>query len=59
MNKKFKLGDIVYYVTDEMQAPAVITGVIERVGHYKYFVANKHGEYECYEMELSTEKTIF
>jgi len=56
----YKTGNTVYHITDEMQEPRLVTGVVQRPNNViTYLVGSKDGETECYEIELSNEKTIF
>lgn len=57
---KFSIGQIIYHVTDEMQEPRLITGIIHRPNNViTYMIGFKDGENECYDVELSNEKIIF
>ncbi|MDY8137572.1 hypothetical protein [Aquimarina sp. 2201CG5-10] len=55
----FDIGSIVYHITDEVQEPRVVTGIVHRPNNIlTYLVSNKDGESECYEVEISKEKTV-
>ena len=56
----YRIGDIVYHKTDEIQEPRIITGLIKRPGDViTYLISHKDGENECYDVELTNEKKIF
>lgn len=54
--RKFSIGDIVYFITDEEQIGFVVTGVIERSTHHYYLVSyGSNPEVEVSEIEISKE----
>ncbi len=56
----FNLKEIVYVITDGLQEPRIITGIVIRPsGQIHYMASNKGVETEFYEFELSAEKIIF
>lgn len=53
------IGDIVYFVTDEMQTPYIITGYQVRKNGIIWLISHNGNEVIAYEFELVTEKIIF
>lgn len=54
-----KIGDIVYFVTDEMQKPYLITAIVIQEKSIKYKVANScEQEVECFGFEITETKKI-
>jgi len=60
MKPKYRLGDIVYFITDIDQHPFMVTAIVFRINsiHYK-MSQGPHNEIEASEMEVSLEKTVF
>lgn len=55
----FEIGDIVYHRSDEMNKPLLITGIVQRPRDVTtYMVTTEEHERECYEFELTENKTI-
>lgn len=59
--KLFKLNDMVYHITDEMQRRGMVTGILERPNGYVYLVAFgvEMPEQECFATEIQFEKQYF
>ena len=56
----FTLQQIVYAISDELQEPRIITGIVIRPGDQIHYMATTKGiETEFYDFELSAEKIIF
>ncbi len=54
--KEFKIGQLVYFVTDPEQIAFIVTGIIEREHGYVYLVSyGSNPEVEVYSMEISNE----
>lgn len=57
MKKKFKIGDIVYLVTDPEQYQRMVTGIIERQTHFEYLLScGADEETPHLDIEISTDK---
>ena len=54
-----KIGDIVFFKTDEQQQPYIITSILHRLNSKTILVSNSGDEHYAYEFELVTEKIIF
>lgn len=55
----FKIGEVVYFVTDEMQKPYLITAIVIQEKSIKYKVANSsEQEVECFGFEITETKKI-
>lgn len=53
----FKIGDTVYFVTDEMQKPFLITAIVIQEKSIKYKVGNScYQEIECFGFEITDTK---
>lgn len=55
---KFRLGQIVYHVADDLQSRLVIVGYKWNVQGITYLAADSTSEREFYDFELSPEKLI-
>jgi len=55
-NNEFKIGQMVYLITDEEQKQRLITGYIKRPTSIYYYVANGTDESLHWGIELSTTK---
>ncbi|MFC5046910.1 hypothetical protein ACFSTE_15835 [Aquimarina hainanensis] len=54
----YKHGDKVYHKADEAQDPRIVTGIVLRPNNeVTYLVTTKDHEVECYDMELTKEKS--
>lgn len=56
INPKFKIGDIVYSITDPDQYPRMVTGFTVRATTIYYLVTYIDSEKQFEDFELSTEK---
>lgn len=54
----YKIGDIVYVITDQEQIARVVTGIEIRPGSVAYLVSYISSEHRYYEFEISVEKNI-
>ena len=50
---KYKIGDIVYYLTDVDTQPHIITGVLYRDSYFLYEISSGSDSHFSCEMELS------
>lgn len=58
INNAYSIGQTVYNVTDVDQKPLLIVGIVVRLGHMKYEVADAYGATEVYEFEISDTKNL-
>ena len=56
INPKFKIGDIVYSITDPDQYPRMVTGITIRSTTIYYLVTYIDNEKQFEDFELSSEK---
>lgn len=54
---EFKIPDEVFFVTDEMNQPYLVVGIIDRGFCWKYLIGNKDGEKEVDGFEISKQKS--
>lgn len=54
---EFKIPDEVYFITDEMNQPYLVVGIIDRGYCWKYLIGNKDGEREVDGFEISKQKS--
>lgn len=54
-----KIGDVIYFITDETQQPYIITGYTQRKNQRIWLVSNGGVEYAAYDFEIITEKKYF
>lgn len=55
---KIKIGETVYFVTDEMNEPFIVVGHVDRGDCKRYLVSNKDGEKEVAPFEITSDKIV-
>jgi hypothetical protein len=59
VDNKYEIGQIVYLVSDEFQAPHIITALqINSYGNVFYLCVHEHDEYLAADFEISSEKGV-
>jgi len=58
LESKYKLGEIVFLITDVEQKPRMVTGIIFRPSGVLYELACGDAETAHFEMELATDKNF-
>lgn len=53
--KEYKLGDIVFLLTDPEQYERIITGIVHRPDGIKYYISHSTEETIHYDIEISKE----
>ncbi len=59
IEEKYKIGEIVYLITDKDQDERLVTGITVRPRELLYQVSCGTSETECYDFELSKEKKLY
>lgn len=55
---KYKIGDIVYLMTDEDQKKRIITGYVQRATHRVWILSSGEQESYHYEIEISRDINV-
>lgn len=55
---KYRIGEPVFFKTDNDQQEHIVTGYIIRPGAVIYLVSNNGYETRCYDFEITSEKNI-
>lgn len=54
---KYKIGEVVFLITDIEQSSRMITGILFRPNSIIYYLSSGATETEHYEMEIATQKS--